>query len=742
MQDNDAVMQTGDLKPSKNFIKTDEELKIILSYQSLEKQLYQDVIDFHLQGTANAAIVIKTIINIKFTKISPHWGSCLMNVTQQEQLEKGWLLEDIRKPLRFTRNVNLEYKVNSLGVRTISQAQYSQEQKKNFSKKQSVSLVNLSQSFTPPAFGYTNSISREKQMLVGLIFFSNDLNNDPHLLPSLIMSKDGMTTARLNFATEEQAKNLAVKEIFSPSNPSGLIFSSPKELFENCKKDYYDPIRGYNESLIRIKWSRNDLRCQIGIFADTLISKLIAQLRAIDMKINLLTDFIPISFYLYDNKENKVFGYLLKKQAEDLNKALNDDDSTIKAMAQIISIYNGTLNADSLSSTEKANILPLLLEGDRLTSITKEQLLLKIFGLNLAALDASIEIKAYFIEYLSGNSKILLSIIENKPKIELSDLGQHVDKWLFYSFQRSIYGATDRDLNPSLNGIKNLLAKNKDLLSEYRNAIAGDLVLANLLHFPEININSQDAQGNTALMLAVEHNNTQIIKNLLQFPGIDVNLQNHDAGDTALLRAIGFNALNVEGINSLLQFPGININLQNHEGETALMQAIRYSNTEKINSLLQFPGININLQNNTGTTALMQAIICNNLTKVNTLLQFPGININLEDHKGETALSLAVRLRSVNIVNRLLTYQNINIDDETLLLLLMKPNRFDEIKKGENIKILNILLPKINFNILIKVLSDTALVDSCDQHIFAILKQAKEQENYQPQFGHILTNHH
>lgn len=146
---------------------------------------------------------------------------------------------------------------------------------------------------------------------------------------------------------------------------------------------------------------------------------------------------------------------------------------------------------------------------------------------------------------------------------------------------------------------------------------------------PKINVNAQNDNGDTALMVA---RNPEIIKILLAIPGIDVNVQNNKTGDTALIVA-----QDPEIIKMLLAVPGININAQNKSGETALIRASLDENKYKVEQLLQRPDIKVNIQDKSGDTALMRAAFRRNIDIMNELLKNKA-DIHIKNRFGQDAL--------------------------------------------------------------------------------------------------------
>ncbi len=121
-----------------------------------------------------------------------------------------------------------------------------------------------------------------------------------------------------------------------------------------------------------------------------------------------------------------------------------------------------------------------------------------------------------------------------------------------------------------------------------------------------VNINSTNLSGSSALMYASTYSNTtsslEIVKLLLEY-GADVNLLNR-IGYTALMFASNYSnsTSSLETVKLLLKY-GADVNLQNNNGNTALMGA---SNNETILLLLEY-GADINVQNNIGKRPLSSA---------------------------------------------------------------------------------------------------------------------------------------
>lgn len=138
-----------------------------------------------------------------------------------------------------------------------------------------------------------------------------------------------------------------------------------------------------------------------------------------------------------------------------------------------------------------------------------------------------------------------------------------------------------------------------------------------LLAHPDIDVNVQDADGNTPLH-RIQQNSSRtkarnILKLLLDHPNINVNIQNNK-GNTPLHTRIGYNqncylfsSPNALPIKALLAHHTININAQNNKGDTPLHVAIRNLEIEVIQLLLAHSDIDVTISNEDGLTPLCLA---------------------------------------------------------------------------------------------------------------------------------------
>lgn len=128
-----------------------------------------------------------------------------------------------------------------------------------------------------------------------------------------------------------------------------------------------------------------------------------------------------------------------------------------------------------------------------------------------------------------------------------------------------------------------------------------------------VEINSQNEEGKTALMIAIENGHNDIAKDLISY--------------------------------------GADVNKQDGNGVTALIFAAKGGHDE-LTGILLSKGTNIDQQNNSGMTALMYAVIGGHDDVVKCLLNRRA-NINLLDNRNLRALDYATKNRSSKIISLL-----------------------------------------------------------------------------------------
>ena len=207
-----------------------------------------------------------------------------------------------------------------------------------------------------------------------------------------------------------------------------------------------------------------------------------------------------------------------------------------------------------------------------------------------------------------------------------------------------------------------LQTNNKSLHEAARD---GNIDAVELLLKEHVDINIQDENGATALMLASYNGHAQIVELLLKAHA-NINTQKEE-GWTALMLASGIGHTHVV---DLLLKEHADINTQNEDGWTALMLASNNGHTQVVELLLK-EHANINLQDKIGLTALMIASLYSH-TQVVELLLKEHANINLQNENGATALQLASFNGHHQVVKLLLKeHANINTQENHGLTALM-----------------------------------------------------------------------
>jgi ankyrin repeat protein len=167
----------------------------------------------------------------------------------------------------------------------------------------------------------------------------------------------------------------------------------------------------------------------------------------------------------------------------------------------------------------------------------------------------------------------------------------------------------------------------------------GNIDLIELLLKYGANVHDKDTENNTALHLSVtfgfaEDKLLYVVKTLLN-NGVNVN-DTDTRGKTALLIAAGKGYVTI--VETLLQ-NGANVHDTVYEGKTALHIAAEQGNVAIVETLLNY-GARIDDTTNNGITALHIAAYTGSVTIVETLLQ-NAANVHAKTDNGLTALRIA-----------------------------------------------------------------------------------------------------
>ena len=166
-----------------------------------------------------------------------------------------------------------------------------------------------------------------------------------------------------------------------------------------------------------------------------------------------------------------------------------------------------------------------------------------------------------------------------------------------------------------------------------------------------VNIESRDARGRTALLVATHHNAINVARILIE-AGADVNAMDN-MSDSPYLYA------GAEGRLEILRMTldhGADLASVNRYGGTALTPAAHHGHVETVDELLKTK-IDIDQVNSLGWTALLEAVILGDggptYIEIVRLLIEADANVNLADKDGETPLAHAVSKRYEGIAEML-----------------------------------------------------------------------------------------
>jgi ankyrin repeat protein len=187
--------------------------------------------------------------------------------------------------------------------------------------------------------------------------------------------------------------------------------------------------------------------------------------------------------------------------------------------------------------------------------------------------------------------------------------------------------------------------------------------------YPDLDL--QDTEGNTALIIAVKSMKINIVKQLLEY-GANTNIQDRTLS-TALMYAAELG--NCELVLNLLE-NGARINMQDINNYTALTRAILKRKIKTVDCLLEYGAnpiwVSIKPKGEQDEEHLMHGVK-SGIPEIAKLLVKHGAIVNNQDQKGFTALMVAVQFNNKNMVRTLLELgadpNRLNIYEETALIM-------------------------------------------------------------------------
>ena len=162
-----------------------------------------------------------------------------------------------------------------------------------------------------------------------------------------------------------------------------------------------------------------------------------------------------------------------------------------------------------------------------------------------------------------------------------------------------------------------------------------------------VDVNVQDKNGMTALMIASQTDHVELVVKLTE-AGANINIQNN-SGDTALICATKEGKINC--VHKLIEL-GANVNIRGHNGRTALFHACAEENTEYLEALIE-GGANPDIPDDDSDTALIEAIRQGPVSSINVnKLITAGADVNYTPTIDKKKMTQWVRTRPLVVAAR------------------------------------------------------------------------------------------
>ena len=234
-----------------------------------------------------------------------------------------------------------------------------------------------------------------------------------------------------------------------------------------------------------------------------------------------------------------------------------------------------------------------------------------------------------------------------------------------------------------------------------------------LLKIGDVNI--QNNEGWTALLIASQNGHTQVVEQLLK-EHADVNIQTNDGLTALMIASQNGHTQVVEQLHK----EHANINIQNNDGWTALMIASQNGHTQVVEQLLK-EHANVNIQSKYGWTALIIASR-NGHTEIIEQLLKEHADVNIQNKNRRTALMIASQYGHTQVVEQLLKeHADVNIQNSDGWTALMIASQ------NGHIDVVDILLKEdADVNILAKNKATPLIIASQKGHIQVVQQLVKE----------------
>ncbi|CAI8050981.1 Putative ankyrin repeat protein MM_0045 [Geodia barretti] len=178
-----------------------------------------------------------------------------------------------------------------------------------------------------------------------------------------------------------------------------------------------------------------------------------------------------------------------------------------------------------------------------------------------------------------------------------------------------------------------------------------------LLEGKHVNLDIQEENGDTAVIIAVQRRKPVTLRELVR-AGSDLNLQNQE-GLTPLMIAARSGRTDIT--NVLLEGKHIDLDIQEKRtGWSALHFSVERGDSATTEALLK-AGANPHLKDKNGDTAVIMAVKRHEPATLRELVR-AGSDLNLQNQEGLTPLMIAARSGRTDITNILLEGEHINLD--------------------------------------------------------------------------------